>query len=69
MLFRFQWHIDKLALGGSLGPEFISTSPLNKTRGLAARKKCLAKNPFEKETRQISWTFCDRYVSIPEIEK
>ena len=29
MLFMFQWHIDKLALGVRLGHGFISTSLLN----------------------------------------
>ena len=67
MLFRFQWHIDKLALGVRLGSGFISTSPL---REFATIKKGLAKNLLEKETRQkISQSFCDHYILIPEIDK
>ena len=64
----FQWHIDKLALGISLRLGFISTLPL--TYSGCSRKTFLVKNPLEKETRQnVSWIFCDHYVSIPEIEK
>ena len=45
MLFRFQWHIDKLALG----PGFFLTSLL---REFSTRENFLAKHPLEKETRQ-----------------
>ena len=72
MLFRFQWHIDKLALGVRLGPRFISTSPLNNTKRICNQilQKCLAKSPLEKETRQkFLRRFCDHYISISEIEK
>ena len=70
MLFRFQWHIDKLVLGVRLGPRFISTSPLNNTKSFATRKKCLVKNLLEKETRQKnSQRFCGHDISIPEIGK
>ena len=70
MLFRFQWHIDKLALGVYFRPGFISTSPLNNTKRICRQKEVFSKNPLEKETRQrISWRFCDHYISIPEIEK
>ena len=52
MLFRFQWHIDKLALGVYFRPGFISTSPLNNTKRICRQKEVLSKNPLEKETRQ-----------------
>ena len=51
MLFRFQSHIDKLALEVGLGPEFILISPLN-NREFGTKKNCLAKKPLEKETIQ-----------------
>ena len=39
-------------------------------RSFATRKKCLMKNPLEKETRQkVSGKFCDHYVSTSVIEK
>ena len=54
MLFRFQRHIDKLALGVCLGTGFIATSPLSNTKRFCSQKELLSvvKNPLEKETRQ-----------------
>ena len=52
MLSRFQWHIDKLALGVYFRPGFISTSPLNNTKRICRQKEVFSKNPLEKETRQ-----------------
>ena len=69
MLFRFQWQIDKLALGVRLDPDLFRRRHLIILTEFATRKKCLAKNPLEKETRQkMSWTFCDHYISTPEIK-
>ena len=52
MLFRFQWHIDKFALGVGVGAAFISTSPLNNAKRLSSQKELLIENPLVNETRQ-----------------
>ena len=39
MVFRFQWHIDKLALGVRLGLGYILTSPLNNTKRIYNQKE------------------------------
>ena len=71
MVFRFQWHIDKLALGVRLGLGYILTSPLNNTKRIYNQKEVFStKKTLEKETSQeISWRFWNHYISIPEIEK
>ena len=64
MLFRFQWQIDKLALGVRLDPDLFRRLHLITLTEFATRKKCLAKNPLEKETRQKM--YC--HISTPEIK-
>ena len=52
MLFKFQWHIDKLALGVRLDLDLFRRRHLIILKEFATREKCLAKHPLEKETRQ-----------------
>ena len=51
MLFMFQWHIDKLALGVPLGPGFILTSPLNNTKRICKQKEVFSKKPSRKRNQ------------------
>ena len=70
MLFRFQWHIDKLALGVRLGPRFISTSPLNNTKRICNQREEFSETPIRKRNQtKNSYRFCVHYISIPEIGK
>ena len=48
MLFRFQWHIDKLALGVRLGPGFISTLPLKNTKRIYHQKEVFSEKSIRK---------------------
>ena len=45
MVFKFQWHIDKLALGVRSGPGFTSTSPLNNTKRLCNQREVFSELP------------------------
>ena len=51
MLFRFQWQIDKLALGVRLGPGFISTSPLNNTKRICNQKEVFSETTIRKRNQ------------------
>ena len=51
MLFRFQWHIDKLALVVHIGPRFISTSTLNNTKRICNQKEVFSKKPIRKRNQ------------------
>ena len=70
MLFRFQWYIDKLALGVRLGPGFISTSPLNNTKRICNQREVFSEKPIRKrnQTNNFIEILC-HYISIPEIEE
>ena len=70
MLFRFQWYIDKLALGVRLGPGFISTSPLNNTKRIYNQTEVFSEKPIRKrnQTSNFIEILC-HYISIPEIEE
>ena len=52
MLFRFQWHIDKLTLGVRLGPGFTSTSPLNNTKKICNQKAVFSEKPIRKRNQK-----------------
>ena len=51
MLFRFQWHIDKLALGLRLGLGFISMSPINNTKRICNIREVFSKKPIRKRNQ------------------
>ena len=71
MLFRFQWHIDKLNLGVRVGPGFISTSPLNNTKRICNQKEVFGETPIRKKKKDKKFHrgFCVHHISIPETEK
>ena len=63
MLFRFQWHIDKLALGVHSGPVFISKSPLNNTIRICNQREVFNQKPIRKrnQTKTFIEILCPLY--------
>ena len=51
MLFRFQWHIDKLALRVRLGPGLFSTSPIDNTKRFCSQKEVFSEKPIGKRNQ------------------
>ena len=63
MLFRFQWHIDKLALGLPLGPGFILTPPFNNTKKIFNQREVFSETPIRKrnQTKNSIEILCPLY--------
>ena len=51
-MFRFQWNVDKLALGVHLGPRFISSALLNNTKWLSSHIEVFKEKTIRKKNRQ-----------------
>ena len=48
-MFRFQWNVDKLALGVHLGPRFISSALLNNTKWLSSHIEVFKEKTIRKK--------------------